>query len=212
VWELVDLSISSLFYYNKTMFTGIIQGKGKVLFFTKEKGNHRLTLLFPKDLLKGLEMGASVAIDGVCLTVVAIDKTQVSFDVVDQTLSLTTVGSYNEVNLERSLKMGDEVGGHFLSGHVMAKGRVEAIKGAIFEISCDKPFHDYLFAQGFIAIDGISLTVAKLTPSGFQVHLIPETLQRTTLSLKEEGEYVNLEFDQQTVTVVQTIKRMGKGS
>lgn len=131
----------------------------------------------------------------------------VFFHLLKETLCKTTLGSFEQVNIERSLKLGDEIGGHLLSGHVFGTAILTAREGEVFCFGCDSEFCKYLFPKGYLAIDGASLTVVKAGPAHFEVHLIPETLSRTTLGTKKIGDRVNVEFDSQTVTIVDTLQR-----
>lgn len=160
-------------------------------------------------------MGASVAVDGVCLTVVAIEQRCVAFDVIEETLRRTTLGSLrpgDEVNIERSLKFGDEVGGHLLSGHVMGTARIEEVRQGNCQqevwFGCPPEWMEAILPKGYIAIDGASLTVVDVEVGRFSVHLIPETLRVTTLGNKGVGDLVNIEFDLQTQAIVATVKRL----
>ncbi len=171
------------------MFTGIVQGTAKIVSID-EKPNFRTHVVeLPDYMLDGLETGASVAHNGCCLTVTEINGNQISFDLMKETLRITNLGDVNVgdvVNVERAAKFSDEVGGHLMSGHIMTTAEVAKIvtsennKQIWFKIQ-DPSLMKYILYKGFIGIDGISLTVGEVTPTRFCVHLIPETLQRTTL-------------------------------
>ncbi len=177
----------------------------------------RLTVTSPADFSSGLSGGESVAVDGVCLTVVSSEGDELTFDVIQESLTLTTLNEAEtgaELNLERSLKFGDEVGGHILSGHISC---ISEIVGLVSDegvhdlrLQVDAEWMRYILEKGFIAIDGISLTVGQTDSEigTFDVHLIPETLQRTTILGKGVGDHLNIEFDSQTVATVDTIERM----
>ena len=194
------------------MFTGIVEGIGRI---TEIEGETVIRLCIELPSVEDLAIGSSVAIDGVCLTAVEINGTVVSFDVIPETISLTTLADLNagaKVNVERALRMGDELGGHLLSGHIMGKGK-------IIQQEKDEDHHDihieldakimrFIQEKGFIAIDGISLTVGKVSAKSFVLHLIPETLRLTTINLKSEGDYVNVEIDSTTQTIVETVERI----
>lgn len=192
------------------MFTGIVQAKAVVAAIEQLNSILRYAVTFPPDRLLGLQQGASVAIDGVCQTVVAIDQERVWFEAIEETLNRTTLSQMKVggwVNLERSARYGDEIGGHLLAGHVFGTARLFKIEKNIYTFECPSPWLKYLFPKGFIAIDGISLTLVEVSQLGrFTVHLIPETLKRTTLGEKQEGAYVNLEFDPMTQLTVQTVE------
>ena len=195
------------------MYTGIVAGTAPVV----EIKNGKIIRSFTIDLngfLEGLQIGASVALDGVCMTVVSIEDKLVRFDAIEETLSRTTlenpeVGSL--VNIERSLKMGDELGGHMISGHVWMTARIisreERGEGTDFLIENPSEASSYILEQGLISIDGMSLTIGKVTEENFSLHIIPETLRITTISDKKAGDYVNIEIDSRTQAVVDTIRR-----
>lgn len=194
------------------MFTGIIEEIGTILSIEKLPSHTRYTVRFPKKLLNDLKLGASVAIDGVCQSVVAIEGDKISFDAIPETLAKTTIADLKpgtKVHLERALKFGDEVSGHILSGHVYGTGRLFKIEKNVFFIEAPLAMMKYFFPKGYIAIDGISLTLVDvdLARGIFTVHLIPDTLSKTTLSTKL-GLKVNLEIYSQTQAIVDTIERM----
>lgn len=202
------------------MFTGIVQSQAEVISVTTANKLSRLVISVDSALVSQLEIGASIAINGTCLTVVMFDEQadgryEISFDVIDETLRVTTLGQLSSgdwVNLERSLKVGDELGGHIVSGHVHHKSTLvnkeETSTNTTLYFSCENPWLKYVFDKGFITINGTSLTVGKVTDTSFNVHLIPETLTRTNLGKLNVADKVNLEFDQQTITIVKTIERM----
>jgi len=196
------------------MFTGIVAGMGRISHI-EEKEVIRIIIDFSMVSTEGLVEGASVSVDGVCLTVVEIDGQMISFDVIPETLSLTTLGEKIEghwVNLERALKVGDELGGHILSGHILGVG--EIIERSTGEehldilIDCPSDIMKFVQEKGYIAIDGISLTVGQVDEGGFSLHLIPETLRFTTIGGKDLGEHVNIEVDSMTQTIVSTVERI----
>ena len=195
------------------MFTGIVAGTAKITRIIEKKEIRSFSIdLGP--YLENLTVGASVSIDGVCLTVVSINGDIVDFDVIDETLRRTTMSMKEEgdnVNIERSLKFGDELGGHILSGHIMTKARILEIeeKGEGVDIIIEIPedVNPYIMEKGYIAIDGISLTIGSVSNNSFELHIIPETLRVTTIGQKDVGEFVNLEIDSQTQSIVQTIMR-----
>ncbi|KPD02453.1 riboflavin synthase [Moellerella wisconsensis] len=198
------------------MFTGIVQGKALIIDII-EKPNFRTHVVkFPPELLPGLETGASVAHNGCCLTVSKIDGDNISFDLIKETLRLTNldqleVGSL--VNIERAAKYGDEIGGHVVSGHIVTTAEIVKIftsenNHQIWFSVHDKTVMKYILHKGFISIDGISLTVGEVVNNRFCVHLIPETLERTTLGAKRLGDTVNIEIDPQTQAIVDTVERV----
>ncbi len=199
------------------MFTGIVAGKGKIVSIEGDDVI-RIVVNFQDVTTDELQIGASVSIDGVCLTVVEFNSSNVSFDVIPETLTLTTIGKRvpgDFVNLERALRMGDELGGHLLSGHIMDMGvvasRVEGEDYLDLHIECTPKIMKYVQEKGYLAIDGISLTVGELSKTGFDLHLIPETLGVTTIGSKQVGERVNIEVDSMTQTIVSTVERILEG-
>ena len=187
------------------MFTGIVQGLGEVISF--EDGS--LCVEIPH--LSDIEQGASIAIDGVCLTVSGFTKDRVWFDVVEETLNLTTLASLSAgdaVNFERAAKVGDEIGGHEMSGHVSCTAMIESHSDGLMRFSLASKWMKYVTAKGFIAVDGCSLTVVEPDSTGFSVALIPETLSRTRFGSKVPGDEVNIEIDAKTQAVVDTVERM----
>ena len=195
------------------MYTGIVSGTAPVIAVADGEGIRALTIDLD-GFSEGLQIGASVALDGVCMTVVSMAGTEVRFDAIEETLGRTTLGMATQghrVNVERSLRMGDELGGHILSGHVMmtAKiiGRVERGEGLDLVIENPLEARPYILEKGFIAIDGMSLTIGETSDEGFALHIIPETLRVTTIGEKEVGDSVNLEIDSRTQAVVETVMR-----
>ena len=190
------------------MFTGIVQGTGSV---HSIEGDSTRTFTIQIPSTDGLEIGGSVSIDGVCLTATSIGQ-QVTFDVIPETIHRTTLGSLkpgDSVNVERALKFGDELGGHLLSGHIMGTAQISKVHNQDYTICCPPEMSDYIQEKGYIAVDGISLTIGETDGNGgFDVHIIPETLRLTTLGNKAVGDRVNIEIDAMTQAVVETTKRM----
>ena len=193
------------------MFTGIVQGMAKVIKMSGEEVK-RLEIEMPDGSTDGLEIGASISVNGVCLTVVSLNP--VSFDIIQETLSRTNISLFEPgdmVNFERALKFGDELGGHMLSGHVLCTGEViERNLAESLDLHIDVPSDvmQYIQEKGFIAVDGISLTIGKTNDTGFWVHLIPETMRSTIIGNRAEGDLVNIEIDSMTQMVVNTVKRI----
>lgn len=194
------------------MFTGIVQNQGRVIKKEKRGGVVHLGLRF-KRKETGLRAGESIAVDGVCLTVAKIARNGFEADIVRETLDDTTLGSLrlgDWLNLERSLKKDDRVGGHFVTGHVDGRGRIEKIKRSgrnlVLQIAAPKAIIRSLAAKGSVAVDGISLTVQALKGMGFKVAVVPHTLRETTLSRKRVGDFVNLEED----LIFRYLKRIDK--
>jgi riboflavin synthase len=202
------------------MFTGIVQSQAEVIAINRNDNAIKLKVSLLTKYAEALALGASVAINGVCLTAVTsnvISQTHsaITFDVIDETLRVSNLGKLilgSLVNVERSLKIGDEIGGHMVSGHVHTQGvlveRMDTLDNCQLCFSVEPNLMKYVFAKGFISLNGISLTVGSVVDNSFSVHLIPETLARTNLASISEGESVNIEFDQQTMTIVSTIERM----
>ena len=199
------------------MFTGIVQAKVMVSFVEHTPKFTRYALQFTDDLLTNLKIGASVSINGVCQTVVAIEEQAVYFEAIAETLRCTTIPTFatgSLVNIERSAKFGDEIGGHLLSGHVIGTATISHITATsagehILTFSCNPDWMKYILYKGYIAINGASLTVQSVDPRGeFSVHLIPETLRITTFDTAQEGHLVNIEIDTQTQAIVDTVERV----
>ena len=198
------------------MFTGIVQGTAEIVSIEEKPLFRTHVVKLPAELLPGLALGASVAHNGCCLTVTAIDGDRVSFDLIKETLRVTNLGDLqpgNIVNIERAAKFSDEIGGHLMSGHIMTTAEIckiiqsENNREVWFKIQ-DAAQMKYILHKGFIGIDGISLTVGDVTKSKFCVWLIPETLERTTLGAKKLGDRVNIEIDPHTQAIVETVERV----
>lgn len=194
------------------MFSGIVRGSFPVHSAQKNPGGLYFSVLLNPTLAQDLSIGASIAVDGVCLTVVKIAGEEVFFEVIFETLQKTTLHSLQKghlVNIERSLRMGEEIGGHLLSGHIMAQATIQTIQDNIRTLSIDHQLVKYILPKGYIALDGTSLTVVNVDPKGtFTVHLIPETLRVTSWGRKKEGDLVNVEIDSQTQAIVDTVERI----
>jgi riboflavin synthase len=195
------------------VFTGIVQGTGEIISTSSQNTVTSFDVRLPD--VTNLNIGASVSINGVCLTVVAIDSDIVQFDIINETLERTNLGDLivgDFVNIERSLKFGDEVGGHILSGHIFGTGIISSKTktGDQMSLSILAPpvMRKYLTEKGYIAIDGISLTVGKVNSGLFDLHIIPETMRLTTLESKNVGDVVNIEIDSNTQLIVETIERL----
>ena len=196
------------------MFTGIVSGFASIK-SVKDEGSFWAISVGLGGFKEGLEIGASVSLDGVCLTVVSIDGNIVHFDIIEETLNRTTLGKIkagDKVNVERSLKVGDELGGHILSGHVLTTAKImekvenEGSVNLLIENRAE--FSDYILQKGYVAIDGMSLTIGTVTEDYFSLHIIPETLRITTINSKSEGDRVNIEIDSRTQAIVDTIRNM----
>ncbi|MFC5919983.1 riboflavin synthase subunit alpha [Neisseria weixii] len=198
------------------MFTGIVQGMGRIVAVNQLSPDFRTHIVeLPPGMADNLQIGASVANNGCCLTISGIDTNQVSFDLMNETLAKTNLDRLEAgdwVNLERAAKFGDEIGGHVMSGHVMATTTITRIeenefnRTLWFRLPADlKP---YILTKGFVGLDGCSLTIGEVTDDEFNVHLIPETLQRTLFGARQVGDEINIEIDPQTQAIVDTVLRV----
>ena len=183
------------------MFTGIVENQGMVFKKEARGGQVRFGFRLQKKE-KGLKVGDSIAVSGVCLTAVRVSPSSFEVDVVRQTLEATTLGTLDlggRVNLERSLKLGAGLGGHFVTGHIDGRGRIVKIekrkKNTTLFLTASKDIITLFADKGSVACDGISLTVQKVQGSVFQIAVIPHTLKVTTLGVKRVGSEVNLEVD-----------------
>lgn len=198
------------------MFTGIVQATAGIAAIHDRAGLRTFTLDFPEGFCQDLAIGASVATDGVCLTVTEIlSPTQANFDVMLQSLNITTLGSYaqgDRVNVERAAKDGAEIGGHPLSGHVDVTGTLLEVRrpenNHVLRIGLPPRWMRYVFAKGYIAVNGASLTVAEADRQAgwFEVWLIPETLRMTTFGDKRAGDSLNIEIERSTQVFVDTVR------
>ncbi|MBI5117971.1 riboflavin synthase [Candidatus Poribacteria bacterium] len=195
------------------MFTGIIQEIGTIQRISP--GQSCKIMIRAKRILKDVAIGDSVSVDGACLTVATFDKAGFQVDAMPETIERTTlkylkVGS--RVNMEASLKLGDKMGGHWVTGHVDGTGKIlnteKAGNSIIYEISISRELSEYLVPKGSVAVDGISLTIIECGEAAFSIGLIPHTLQNTTLVEKGIGDHVNLETD----VIGKYVRRHLKGS
>lgn len=197
------------------MFTGIVQCIARIASVTDHAGIRSIEIEFPDEFTDGLAVGGSISVDGVCLTATNIrSQRRASFDVVLQTLAVTTLWSVavgKLVNVERAAKEGAEIGGHPLSGHIDFSSAIihvsEAGANKALRIHVPEHFRRYVFAKGYIAVDGASLTISEASKHDgwFEVWLIPETRRVTTLDLKSVGDLVNVEIDRGTQVIVDTV-------
>ena len=183
------------------MFTGLIEEKGKLINKIKTGDGLRLILTAQK-VFDDLNIGSSISVNGVCLTVVELNNNSFAVDTIEETLKKTNLGRLNIndfVNLERPLKADARLGGHFVLGHVDTTGKVESVKelsnSHFMTISFPQNFQQYLIYVGSVAIDGVSMTVAEVSDNTFSVGIIPHTWIETVFSSKKPGDSVNLEFD-----------------
>ena len=215
--KLSDLNV--IFEILQNMFTGIVQGIANIQ--TIHTGNNfkTLTIKFPKNGLTNIQKGASIAINGTCLTVTHHDAENnlASFDVIQESLSVTNLGTLkanDNVNFERAAKFGDEIGGHLMSGHIHICTKIKRITrtedNCSIYLETPDEFKRYLLPKGFAGLNGCSLTLGEVNDETFSVHLIPETLSMTTFGQCTEGELINLEVDSQTQSIVDTVTRVLK--
>ena len=195
------------------MFSGIVQGTGKVQKITAKKSYISIEISAPKNFNKKLKKGASISVNGVCLTSLDSGQKKLKFDVINETLSKTNISKLKKgslVNLERSITASTEIGGHLMSGHIHFSGRVEKIltknTNKDLQIKFPRKYKEYIFEKGYIGLNGCSLTLGKVNKDSFYVHLIPETLEVTNLNVLKKGSLVNIEIDQNTIAVVETVK------
>ena len=184
------------------MFGGLIAHLGRVAALDHDRGGVRLRVEAPAAVAEGVAPKDSVAISGVCLTVVECDQNSMHFDVVPESLERSALGTLavgDPVNVELSLRLGDRLGGHLVYGHVDATARILAkiSEGQGHRLTLETPasIAPFVVEKGYLAVDGVSLTVAAADEGRFEIALIPETAARTTLGAKEPGDLVNLEID-----------------
>lgn len=184
------------------MFTGLIEGVGRIAALEPLGGDMRLRVAAGTLPFDGVQMGESIAVSGVCLTVVGFDVDSFAADASTETLSLTTLGGLavgDAVNLERAMRPTDRLGGHLVSGHVDGVGRVLSIhddaRAQRWRFSAPASLSKYIATKGSICVDGVSLTVNAVDDEGFEVALIPHTVAHTAFSATRIGDVVNLEVD-----------------
>jgi riboflavin synthase len=199
------------------MYSGITRGVFPVVSVEHRAGVVALAVELSDELAAHIEQGASIAIDGVCLTAIGQEGRVVRFEAIAETQRLTTLGTLHEgrlVSVERSVKVGDELGGHDVFGHVIGTGVVvaKAFVGEQLDLTLEVPpaWMKYILHKGFIALDGSSLTVGDVDAEAgrFDVHLIPETQRVTNFARREVGDRINVELDPRTVTIVDTVERV----
>lgn len=198
------------------MFTGIVQAVASLDAIEERTGLRSFTIEFPAGFCEDLAIGASVAVDGVCLTVTHIESaTRARFDVMQQSLAITTLGAAVQgqcVNVERAAREGAEIGGHPLSGHVDCVARLLQRRvlenNLVWRIAVPASHMRYVFAKGYIAVNGASLTIAECDRAAgwFEVWLIPETRRATVFEDKREGDALNIEIERQTAVIVDTVR------
>ena len=197
------------------MYTGIVQGLLPIHSVMRKPGLLTFSVLLPADLSQELVTGASIAINGACFTVTSINGAEVFFDAISETLALTNIKAIEVgtlVNVERSAHANAEVGGHVLSGHIIDTAEVVAVddteNNRRVTFRGASQWMKYVFSKGYLALNGASLTIAEVKGDQFAVNLIPETLRRTNFALLAPRAQVNVEIDQQTQVIVDTVERV----
>lgn len=183
------------------MFTGIVEELGKVILIEKNTKSAKIKISVEL-VTEDLKIGDSVAVNGVCLTIINFSPTHITAEIMMETLektSMRSIRSGDRVNLERALRVDDRLGGHIVSGHVDGIGKIISKKNdgiaEVFDISYPPEVKKYLAKKGSVAIDGISLTIVEVKSDYFRLSLIPHSLNNTTLGFKKSGDIVNIEID-----------------
>ena len=183
------------------MFTGIIEEIGNVKRIQKDANNCKLSIKASK-ILDDIHLGDSIAVNGVCLTVTCLNHQSFTVDVMNETWNRTALGLLrhgSDVNLERALSANSRLGGHVVTGHIDGTGKISSVKreqnAVWYQINTQREILNLIVEKGSIAIDGISLTVARVSKTDFSVSIIPHTLEQTILKNKQVGNLVNLEND-----------------
>jgi riboflavin synthase, alpha subunit len=197
------------------MFTGIVSGKGNLKKIIKCEDYISLIIQAPKGFAKNLSKGASVSVNGVCLTVKKGRTDLLEFDVIEETLkktNLKNISRSSKLNLERSMTANTEIGGHLVSGHIHGTGEVLKVinrkKTKDLLIKIPSQLREYFFFKGYVALNGCSLTIGKVLKSSFYIHLIPETVSITNFKEIKKGDLINIEVEQTTINTVETVKRV----
>jgi len=201
------------------MYTGIVQAVRPLLAVTTYPGHNEFTVDLTPELLDELKIGASVSVEGTCLSVTEIDGTQVKFDAMTATLERTNLRFFKAgqgVNIERSAKMNAEVGGHLMAGHIATTAEIVELSiketGAFITFRMPPEWAKYVFPRGFLGVNGCSLTVADVDDTLVTINLIPETLRQTTFAHYKAGELINIEVDHQTMVLVDVVERTLKNT
>ncbi|CAL4319057.1 Riboflavin synthase [Buchnera aphidicola (Thelaxes suberi)] len=197
------------------MFTGIVLGVGKVIKIVKQKNFFCITIKLNNNLLSNLRIGDSISNNGCCLTVTSIYDQNVTFDIIEETLNTTNLKYLridSLINIERALKINDELGGHLVSGHVSGTVVVSKLihKSKNMELWLQlKDVHliKYIFEKGFICINGVSLTINRVVNNFFSVFLIPATIKNTNFIVVKEKDILNIEIDHMTQIIVDTVNK-----
>ncbi|CRN08503.1 Riboflavin synthase [Pseudomonas sp. URMO17WK12:I11] len=196
------------------MYTGIVQAVRPLLDIARHPGHNQFTIDLTPALLDDLKIGASVSVEGTCLSVTEIEGTQVRFDAMTATLERTNLRNLQPgqgVNIERSAKMNAEVGGHLMAGHIATTADIVDISianaGAYIKFRMPPEWAKYVFARGFIGVNGCSLTVADIDDNVVTINLIPKTLRQTTFTRYQKGDLLNIEVDHHTMVLVDVVER-----
>lgn len=196
------------------MYTGIVQATAPITNTIRHDGYTEFHIEFPERLLVDLQIGGSVAVEGVCLSATSISGTTVTFDAMDATLERTNLGTLKTgdlINLERSAKPNDENGGHAIAGHIATTAELVGAKfempDAHIRFRLPEDWAKYVFKRGYLAVNGASLTVAEAEGDTFVINLIPETLRQTTFPRYKPGDHLNIEVDHQTMVMVDVVER-----
>ena len=197
------------------MFSGIVSGLGSIKSIKDKNDIVCIEIKAPKNFGKKLQKGASVSVDGVCLTAKNSNSDIIKFDVIEETLkktNLNNISTSSKVNLERSITAKTEIGGHLVSGHIHGTGQVQKVidrkETKDLQIKIPVNLREYFFYKGYVALNGCSLTIGKVLKSSFYIHLIPETVSVTTFDQIKKGDLVNIEIEQATINTVETVKRV----
>jgi riboflavin synthase len=197
------------------MFTGIVSGQGYIHKIINNVDYASIAIKAPAGFSKNLKRGASVAVNGVCLTVKKGATDLLEFDVITETLEKTNfklLSKGNKVNLERSMQADTEIGGHLVSGHIHGVGIIKNVndRGKTKDLRIQPPasLMEYLFYKGYVGLNGCSLTIGRVLKSSFDIHLIPETITVTNFQKIKKGDLINIEIDQTTINTVETIKKI----
>ena len=199
------------------VFTGIVQEKAKIIKINTSSNFSQIEIETSLNFVKDIKVGASVSVDGVCLTVTSIKENNLTFDIIVETLKVTTLSNLKVldfVNLERAARLGDEIGGHIISGHVSGVVTISKIdkttNNQIIFLNVKSELMKYIFPKGYVSLNGISLTIGEVNrkENTFSVYLIPETLRVTTMPNKVVGDSINLEIETQTKNMVDLINEI----
>lgn len=201
------------------MYTGIVQAVRPLNAVKVETGRTEFEIEFTEALLDELKLGASVSVEGTCLSVTSITGSKVKFDAIPVTLERTNLGGLKTgdlVNIERSAKLNEEIGGHVMAGHIATTAEVLELslteEGNRLRFRMPEAWAKYVFPRGFLGVNGCSLTVADVDDGVVTINLIPETLRQTTFSRYKAGDLLNIEVDQQTVVLVDVLERTVAGT